>query len=587
MDIKFALAVILLVPVFITSYFTGIGPHEAGNNHSDRSYTAPDATEPSEISNEGPEQFGSAPEEVISLPEFERVDEQVGLTYGFDFTRPGFSGFTGAYVTDYTNNGFEDVLIVDGDEAVLFRNKGGEFVRTGQLSDYSNVMAAHFFDHDNSGWPDLLLLRRNWKPIFLENRDGTFREKDIGIDTRFSKPYSAATVDYNQDGCTDLFITQWGGEKVYSYSMAKKIQENEDMQPAKKVNGHKNRFYTGNCDSFRSGPKTLEEGFHTYTGSFVDFTGDGYPDIHAANDFTRDAFYRNNGDGTFTKTVMGATSQRNAMSSTVADINNDLKPDIFVTNIYYPEHTLTRYRENLLNLGIIHAFGNNLFINTEDGFVDAAPDYGVRRGGFGWGSTVEDFSNDGHLTIVHTNSRGYEENVAKPPQKYVLTRIFERVNSTRFRSLNATRHGFVPDNGRGIVSLDYNNDGNLDILKTIQPQQENGEITRDYFKLYRNTAKSDEYIQLMLDGRGYVETNTEFYLKTDKRYQYRILDSRTGLLSQGSPVVHFGLENEEFKELIVRFPDGEELTFDDLETGKRYMINRNQKTATPVNTDNT
>ena len=60
--------------------------------------------------------------------------------------------------------------------------------------------------------------------------------------------------------------------------------------------------------------------------TWLDYNGDGWPDLYVANDFAApDCFYRNNGDGTFTSVLATAVPHTTwfSMGSDSADINND------------------------------------------------------------------------------------------------------------------------------------------------------------------------------------------------------------------------------------------------------------------------
>jgi hypothetical protein len=513
--------------------------------------------------------------EEIVFPNFKRVDMNTGLKINSSYTAQNFAGYAGVYVNDFNGDGYEDLMVTDGNNPVLFKNSNGKFQETGLLSDYSNVVGAHFFDHDNSGDSDLLLLRRNSDPVFLENIGGDFKRNKIGFKKRLTRPYSAISADYNKDGCIDILITQWGSNEPMSHNRAQEIHENHPKERPQLDTGFSDFLYTGNCNKFEE--VTLEANlkntsYLTFTGSFVDFNNDNYPDIHLANDFGRDVFYRNNQNGTFEPIDMGINSDRNAMSSNIADLNDDLEPDLFVTNVYYPENSVNKIYEKLIDAMIPIPEGNNAFINQKSGFKDKAKKLGIKKGGWGWGSAIGDFSNNRHLSIVHTSISSHPR--FKPSNYWAQLMIF-RGTGKEFERINSTDKGFEIDNGRGLAKLDYNNDGNLDIVMSIQTRAKE---SSKHFKLYKNTGSGD-FLQVMLEGEGYVETGTELYLNTSSGTQYRILDSGSDMLSQDSPVIHFGLGNSSLKNLRVEYPSGSQQVLTELKKNHRYMLKREQKSA--------
>ena len=84
---------------------------------------------------------------------------------------------------------------------------------------------AAFFDYDNDGWLDILVLSgsRFGDPpadgsnrLYKNNRDGTFTDVTArpGL-FRTGYAYGVTVGDYNNDGFEDLFITDWGQNVLY------------------------------------------------------------------------------------------------------------------------------------------------------------------------------------------------------------------------------------------------------------------------------------------------------------------------------------------------------------------------------------
>ncbi|MFQ3275649.1 MAG: hypothetical protein ACI9SF_000803, partial [Candidatus Nanohaloarchaea archaeon] len=477
----------------------------------------------------------STSDEITSLkggfPDFVRADNRTGLEMNSSYSAQDFVGHSGVYVNDFNNDGWEDVLGVDGDKAVLFENRKGEFRKTGYLSEYRNIAAAHFFDYDKSGYDDLLLLRQNAEPVLLENRQGEgFSKVEAGFDQRLTRPYGAASADYDGDGCLDIFITQWGGDTLYN--QAQRVHdEHPDYRPTAETS-YPNYFYEGNCESFEQANEKANiggEGYFTFTASFTDFSGNKYPDIYMPNDFGRDIFYRNNGNGTFTPVDIGPESDRNAMSSETGFFNNDSRPDIFVTNVYYPENFTDEHEKRLVGDNVPLPLGNNMFMNNGSGFEDKASEYNIRKGGWGWASTFSDFSNNGRQSIIHaTDNRHYDY---RAPRKYRQMSVFRRLENGSFQRLDSIRHGFEVDASRGVSKIDFNNDGKLDLVaSTHQRTRHNSEP----LKLYENTNASGSFLQVMLKPGNYISTNTRLLLNTTAGVQRRVLNSRSDFMSQES-----------------------------------------------------
>ncbi|WP_137284535.1 CRTAC1 family protein [Halorussus salinisoli] len=496
-----------------------------------------------------------------SPPTFEEVAVQKGFEY--ETTGPNVGNGKGAVlVADYDNDGRTDVLTIGGDRPQLFRNTKSGFERTNALPALTNPVfkGGLFFDYDNDGWQDLLLLPRGSEAVFLENDGGTFRVRDIGLSVNLTWGTSAAAADYNQDGCLDVFITQNGDwrDTVPHRAQGKSLRHD---------NGNRNYLFRGNCSEFERVENAGIGGEKwSLATSFVDFTGDGWPDIHVANDFNYDVIYVNQRDGTFTRRRVDETN-RHGMASEVADVNGDGRPDIFVTNIEYKRPERVWLMQNGLDM---KSRGNNLLINRGNAtFRDAATAYGVRRGGWGWSGNLVDLDNDGDLDLVHTtqdynrktgsptNSQQTWKPTSKPPA------LWMRANDS-FERINATRAGFEPSNGRGLAVLDYDKDGDRDLVVADASGK---------FKLYENRHVSGNWLQVQVKGTAnQTAVGARVFVTTDAGTQIRYRNSRTNYFSQNSRTLHFGLANHTVRRVRVVWPDGTEHTFTNVSTNQSVVV---------------
>jgi hypothetical protein len=135
-------------------------------------------------------------------------------------------------------------------------------------------------------------------------------------------------------------------------------------------------------------PETMGSGV-----AFVDLDGDERPDLLFVNSKrwpghpgprSLPAFYRNNGNGTFTDATRGSglDVEMYGLGVTAADYDNDGRVDVYLTG-----------------LG-----GNRLFRNVGGGrFVDATARAGVGGGGFGTSAAFFDFDKDGRLDLFVCN----------------------------------------------------------------------------------------------------------------------------------------------------------------------------------------
>lgn len=490
--------------------------------------------------------------------QFREVSSEVGVEYTTTGSDLG-NGDGAVLVTDYNRDGWQDLLLLGGDEPTLYRNnRSGGFTETNALPtiDEDQLKSGLFFDYDNDGWQDLLLLPRNGSAVFLKNDQGTFRHASVGLNVNLTWGTSAVAADYDGDGCLDLYLTQNG-------DWSERVPNRSSDNPIDPDNGEPNMLFDGNCDSFDRVNGTGIEGTRwTLTASFVDLTGDGRPDIHEANDFNYDRLYVNQGNGSFEARRLPNTN-RHAMTSEVEDVNGDGRLDLFVTNIEFRNPSdvwAIRSGFEMVNRG------NNLLINQGNGtFTDQASEYGVRQGGWGWAGNLADFDNDGDLDLIHATQTylvsedGNWREVQTPPA------MWERTGDS-FERVNASERGLVPANGRGLAVLDFDRDGDQDIVVAD---------TEGSFKVYENVGAGGNWIQVDVRTSDGVVQGTRVAVVTDNDTQVQVRDSKVNFFSQSSRVLHFGVADADRVDVRVTFPDGTVRRFDDVRVGRRVVVSKN------------
>jgi hypothetical protein len=134
-----------------------------------------------------------------------------------------------------------------------------------------------------------------------------------------------------------------------------------------------------------------------------------------------------------------------------------------------------------------------------------------------------------------------------------------------FTQLNAADRGFAEDDGRGMVTLDHDRDGDRDVIMAVYG---------DNYSVYENTVdRSTTSLQVrVVDGDGATAYGSTVTVEADGDRTTRRQRPRTDFLSQESRVIHIGLGDTKRVDLTVIWPDGTERTFEEIPADRRIRI---------------
>ncbi|AOW21546.1 VCBS repeat-containing protein [Urechidicola croceus] len=265
--------------------------------------------------------------------------------------------------------------------------------------------------------------------LYINNGDLTFTEKaeEYNLaETGFST--HATFFDYDKDGDLDAYILNNSNIPVSSLGYAEQRDKRaQDWEGVPEI-------FRGVGDMLlrNDGGKFVDvsEKAGIY-GSLIgfglgvmvtDINNDLYPDIYVSNDFyERDYLYINNKNGTFTEDIKNWTSHLclSAMGVDMADINNDGNADIFITDML-PEgdqrvkSVMEFEGYNVFKLKQSKDFfqqyiQNTLQLNNGNGsFSEVAYFSGVAKTDWSWSGLLFDMDNDGFKDIYVTNGVNHD-----------------------------------------------------------------------------------------------------------------------------------------------------------------------------------
>ena len=275
-----------------------------------------------------------------------------------------------------------------------------------------------------------------------------------------------------------------------------------------------------------------------------DLNRDGWPDIYISNDYTiPDYLYINNQGKSFTNVIDSALGHFShfSMGNDIADVNNDLLPDIFTLDMLPEDNRRQKllmapdnYEKFAFNLRV--GFGyqymrNMLQLNQGNRgsghipvFSEAGQLAGISNTDWSWSALFADYDNDGWKDLYITNGylRDYTnldflkymgdyvqhneqsikranvlELVNKMPASDLTNYAFRNERNGSFSQKTADWNMDIPSNSNGAAYADLDNDGDLDIIVN--------NINKPAF-IFENTSNEQKparhWLQISLVGAG-------------------------------------------------------------------------------------
>ncbi len=514
------------------------------------------------------------------LPDETHVDFANTVTGDQDFNIFNYRNFYnggGVAIGDINNDGLSDILMIAnmGDNKLYLNNTStgtGKIqfkdvtTKAGVAGKRAWSTGATFADVNGDGRLDLYVCNAGNRDgddraneLFINNGNDasgvpTFTERatEYGLNDRGYSTH-AAFFDYDRDGDLDMYLLNNSFMPVGRLAYANLRAQRDSL------GGHK-LFRNMTVENAKSNGKSatvfvdVSEQAGIY-GSLIGFglgitigdvNDDNWMDIYISNDFyERDYLYINNHDGTFRESIKESMphTSLSSMGADVADVNNDGKLDIFITDMLpgndrrlkktstFEGHDLEQIKvgrdfhyqimQNMLHLNQGNQPGNNGLPT----FSDVARFAGVQATDWSWGALIFDMDNDGRKDIFVANGIAKDvtdqdfvnfladgENMAQiaRQRKFNFKEFLDKATSEplpnyAFRNegnIQFTNRAFdwglaEPGFSNGAAYGDLDNDGDLDLVVNNM----NSPVS-----IYQNQSvekHKTKYLKVKLEGAGF------------------------------------------------------------------------------------
>lgn len=304
---------------------------------------------------------------------FENITAQTGIDGGENVWTTGVS------LVDINNDGYLDVYL---SQVGAYRNLDG----TNKLFVYEKLN---------------------------DNQVPTYKQKSAAYGLDFKGlSTQAGFLDMDLDGDLDMYLMNHSLHHNGTFGQRKSFLGKIDSISGDKIYENKNGTYTDVTAQTGINSNVLGYGLGL---SFGDVNLDGLPDIYVGNDFhENDYLYINRGDMKFTDelpTQMPYTS-RFTMGVDIADVNNDLLPDIMSLDMLPEDPEILKRSEGeddtfefKLGYGYHKQYPrNHLQINQKyNHFIDIGRYANVHATDWSWSAIFADFDQNGRKDLFVSN----------------------------------------------------------------------------------------------------------------------------------------------------------------------------------------
>lgn len=532
----------------------------------------------------------------------------------------------GVALGDINNDGLDDIYFTanQGSDR-LYLNLGNLKFKditedAGIQTDSSWSSGVTMEDVNNDGLIDIYVSKvGNYKTLkahnllYINQGNTTFREASTQYGLDFSGlSTQSAFFDYDNDGDMDMYLLNHSVHTPRSYGNITTRTKKDSLSG--------DRFFENKLNEGKALFEDVTEASGIYSSALgyglaltiADINADGLLDIYVGNDFhENDYLYINQGDKSFKESVATYLDQttRFTMGVDIADINNDLLPDIFTLDMMPFDAKIfmksggedsDKVNQIKANFGFREQYARNMFqLNTGKGhFTDIALMTETHATDWSWSPLIQDYDNDGLNDIFITNGiykrpndldyinfissidfAKYQQDKQDEIEKKLIDQmptvnssniVFKNNGNFDFERLT-THAGLVPSYSNGAAYSDLDNDGDLDLVvnnineKASLLENKSDPDRKNNFVSF--SLMGDDGLRNPNGAKLIVYAGDKTFMKT--------LNVVRGFQSSSTRTLHFGLgQLEKIDSVQVEWLDGKTQKEGPLAINQRHTISR-------------
>jgi hypothetical protein len=488
---------------------------------------------------------------------------------------------------DYNDDGYTDLYLVNGStlEALqgkaprpvrnyLYRNNGdGTFTdvtREARVAGKGWGFGCVAADYDNDGRTDLFVTNFGANNLYHNNGDGSFTDVAIraGVAGGDIWHAGAAFGDYDLDGYVDLYVSGYLDFNIKQPELKTCEYRGVSVHACGPLGyrGAPDKLFHNNGDGTFTDVTVKanvvdQDRYFGFAVVFDDLDGDGRPDIFVANDSNPNYLYRNKGDGTFEEIGVSAGLAFNADGKEMSSMGvaaGDYDNDGRV------DLFVTTFAND--NYVLYHNDGKGVFsdFSYQSGVGERTIPY------LGWATFFFDYDNDGFKDLFDASGHVYPEVDGKLAETYrEPLQLFRNLHNGRFSEVSTEvgLRALPPNSARGGAYCDYDNDGDIDVMVSNIDERP---------QLLENTGGNREnWIEMKLVGTtsNHDAIGAQLKLSAGDLVQYDHIRAGGSYISGNDLRLHFGMgDRTTIDSIEIQWPNGKRERMRGVKTNQILMI---------------